>query len=249
MIDRATVWGPWATVLLGLAVGAGFVAAQTGLLLGALLWKYGAWAPVEASLERLGEEGTSLSLAILGGGLASFGLVVLAVRLRRGATVREYLALELPRARSVAVWVGAFCVFLGVMELLPRLLDREISPGLLGEAYQTTRPRALLWAAVVVGAPLFEEALFRGFLFRGLAATRVRAPGAVVLTAASFALIHLQYAPLEMGVVFVLGLLLGAARAESGSLVIPLLLHALNNVVAASQLDAASALALGAEPR
>jgi len=50
---------------------------------------------------------------------------------------------------------------------------------------------------------------------------------AVILSAAAFALMHLQ--PLYLTPLFCLGLLLGAARVRTGSLGLSILLHITNN--------------------
>jgi membrane protease YdiL (CAAX protease family) len=88
---------------------------------------------------------------------------------------------------------------------------------------------------VVVGAPLVEETFFRGFLFRGLAASPLGGPATIVVTSLAWAAIHLQYDLYDMGTIFLLGLLLGAFRLITGSLWPPLLMHALVNLLATIQ--------------
>ena len=81
----------------------------------------------------------------------------------------------------------------------------------------------------MIVAPLFEEIFFRGFLFRGIANSWLGAPGAIVITAAVWALIHLQYSWTDIGMIFLLGLFLGYARYRTGSTTLTVLLHALWN--------------------
>ena len=82
-------------------------------------------------------------------------------------------------------------------------------------------------------APLFEEIIFRGFLFRVL--FEIRGPGlAVPLTAALFALLHLpQLWGSWAGVVliFVVGYVLSAIRYRSNSLIPSFIIHTSYNAL------------------
>jgi membrane protease YdiL (CAAX protease family) len=78
----------------------------------------------------------------------------------------------------------------------------------------------------VVLAPLFEETLFRGVLLPVLG-ERTGAWGAVVISAAVFALAHLSLS--ELAPLFVLGVGLGWLRWRSGRLACCSLMHALWN--------------------
>jgi hypothetical protein len=97
---------------------------------------------------------------------------------------------------------------------------------------------ALLWVAVALAAPLFEELFFRGFLFRGLCGSALGAAGAIVVTAALWALIHVQYDGYEIASIFAFGLVLGIARHRSGSTWTPIGMHALLNFIAMTQVAA-----------
>jgi len=98
--------------------------------------------------------------------------------------------------------------------------------------YQTAGFPLLLWLAVVVAAPLAEETLFRGFLFKGILHSRLGGAGAVVLTALIWAVIHQQYDLYGVATVFAAGLLLGYARLSTNSIYAGLLMHALMNLIA-----------------
>jgi membrane protease YdiL (CAAX protease family) len=81
----------------------------------------------------------------------------------------------------------------------------------------TARFRPLLWFAIIVMAPLFEESLFRGFLIAGMQRSRI---GAILITAALWSLIHLQYEAFYLVYIFIGGILLGIARVKTGSLLL-----------------------------
>jgi len=83
------------------------------------------------------------------------------------------------------------------------------------------------WIALlaVVAAPLFEEYLFRGLVFKGLRRTMTPA-FAILASAAIFAIVH---PPLSFVPVFGLGVAAALAFEASGSLLAPILAHALYN--------------------
>lgn len=86
----------------------------------------------------------------------------------------------------------------------------------------------LAGAVVCLAAPLAEELLFRGTLYpllRGWMGGS--ANGAIAVSAALFALAHANLAALAP--IFILGVLLAWTLEVSGSLVVPMTLHALHN--------------------
>lgn len=85
---------------------------------------------------------------------------------------------------------------------------------------------AAIVSAVVV-APLAEELIFRGLLQRLFASLTGRPAVAVFLASLAFALVHQPW-PLQPPV-FVLSLFLGMAYLRTGSLLVPILAHALFN--------------------
>lgn len=161
------------------------------------------------------------------GAQVAAGCLALAA-LGRGAW-REALAGP-PTGRSLlaAVPVGllGFALALGWVELLHALADAR--DGLAGPDSS-----AVVIAAAVVGAPLVEEWLDRGVVWRALAPLTTTA-GQVVVSATLFGLAHGLNGGflLELPHRFAGGLLLGALRARSGSLVPSIVAHAAWNACA-----------------
>jgi membrane protease YdiL (CAAX protease family) len=81
-------------------------------------------------------------------------------------------------------------------------------------------------------APIWEELLFRGLLIAGLQPTRLGASGAVLVSAAVWALIHGQYDFYGIATIFACGLLFGAARLRTGSILVPIAMHVVQNALA-----------------
>ena len=119
--------------------------------------------------------------------------------------------------------------------LLGSILEHYV-PALQSEGMQRMVQASLHepWLALLgigIAAPLFEEILFRGVLFR-VADDLFGPMAAVFSTSALFAVAHLQYNVLIMIALFVMALILGMVRLRSGSVWPSFLLHAGNNIAA-----------------
>ena len=92
---------------------------------------------------------------------------------------------------------------------------------------------APLWItllSVSVFAPFFEEWLCRGIVLRGLL-SKTSPMTAITVSAAFFAVIHLN--PWQAIPAFILGLLFGYVYYKTGSLKLTMLMHCVNNTLAA----------------
>jgi membrane protease YdiL (CAAX protease family) len=152
-----------------------------------------------------------------------------------GWPVARYFALVVPRRRDVVFGFVALVLVIGAFEIVTRMLGRESVEAFQGDSYRAARAAGLLpalWLAFVIVAPLGEEILFRGFMFRGWAASPLGPIGTIVLTSAIFAFVHLQYDWFGMIQTGGLALLFGWLRWRSGSTLLTILLHTLVNFVA-----------------
>lgn len=179
--------------------------------------------------------GTVLSLATFVSAILGCVLIVLVIKLKRGVGLASYLLLRRVPAMTLLKWSVAVLAYLAVVESLNFVLGGPPVHMFMAASYATADPVWLLWLALILAAPVFEEVFFRGFLFTGIASSVLGPAGAILLTAAAWAIIHLQYGAFEIGMIFILGILLGMARYYSGSLLVPLFLHALNNLLATVQ--------------
>ncbi|MEA2498605.1 MAG: protease family protein, partial [Actinomycetota bacterium] len=124
---------------------------------------------------------------------------------------------------------------LGVMELFGEIKTASDQLGVEEGSLNPSDVWLLLLSTSLV-APVVEEFLFRGLLYRWLRERRgVRA--AAVISAAIFAVTH--FIPLLMPSIFVLGLALAWVAERYGSLYPPLALHATFNAIATLALVAA----------
>jgi len=230
-------WKFTGTVAWGLVVAAAFVAAQvftTGVV---ALHGKGELSEAQAArvLDAATVDGYVLSLSTFASALVCVPLLLAIARLKRGSSLRDYFALRTVPARTLFAWIGITLVLLALSDGLTWLLGKPIVPDFMKVVNATADPLWLLWLALIVAAPLLEETFFRGFLFTGFAASAAGPVGAIVITSALWAAIHLQYDLYGIATLFVLGLVFGLARLRTGSLYVPLTLHAMTNLIAATQ--------------
>jgi len=218
-------WGPWATIGWTLLCIVGIIAGQIVAFLVFLVIRL-ATNP-NARFDDLLANGNVLALGSLVNTLTVVGLVTLLVRVRR-YPVRDYLALTWPPARPVQIALAGLVVLLCTSDLISYLLGRPLVPPVMVEVYRTAWLPALLLALVVL-APLGEETLFRGFLFKGIAASRAGPAVAILVSSVAWALLHVQYDWYGIVSIAVMGLYLGSVRYKTTSVLVTMLLHAVAN--------------------
>jgi uncharacterized protein len=234
---QMNTWKPGGTVAWGLVVAAVFVAAQvftTGVV---ALHGKGELSEAQAArvLDAATVDGYVLSMSTFASTLLCVPLLLGIAKLKKGSNLRDYFALRAVGARTLFAWMGIALVLLAFSDGLTWLLGKPIVPEFMKVVHATADPLWLLWLALVVAAPLFEEAFFRGFLFSGFAASAAGPTGAIVITSALWAAIHVQYDLYGIATLFVLGVAFGLARLRTGSLYVPLALHAMANLIAAAE--------------
>lgn len=230
-------WGPWATFGFLFLILLGMMAAQMVVLVPWIVVR--AVRDSSANLAGLAEElqydGDLLAVSTFAGALATLGLVILLAKARR-MSPREYLALRPVRVKTLLPWAFALLAFVVAFDSLSTFLDRPVVPESMRRIYETSAFLPLLWIAVVIVAPLWEEIVFRGFGFPGFRSSRLGLAGAIVVPALFWVSLHVQYDAYDLSFVFLLGLLFGYARERTGSVTVPILLHALNNLIATVQM-------------
>lgn len=88
----------------------------------------------------------------------------------------------------------------------------------------------LLFVPVVLMAPIVEEVLYRGILFRVFKKEGVKAIWIIIISGVIFGLIHLNF--VQSSYAMVLGMLMALAYYWSKNILIPILMHFGNNLLA-----------------
>lgn len=217
-------WGAWMSLLFGAVIFIVYSTAQ-GLGLIPLAALHAAAGGSFANLAEFALNGLNLALATMVGCpvmLIACGLLAWA---RQGPSLGDYLGLRRLGWRTLLFWVGAMISLGLTFSLLNDLLKRP-PPAFIVQTYATAGYLPLFWGAVAVCAPVAEEVMMRGFLFRGLAASRGGNGLAILATSTLFTLMHVgQYEWPDLAQIGLVGLLLGLGRARTDSLLAPLAMH------------------------
>jgi membrane protease YdiL (CAAX protease family) len=167
---------------------------------------------------------------------------------RRQRVTLAQIGLGLPTFRQAAFGLGmgvaVFVVAYAAGALCERLLQMLLAPNayhaLIDENRRLSAESGFiamgnsLWlraAFVFTGAviaPIGEEMVFRGLIFRALR-TRNSIRVAIFGSSLVFALVHIS--PLTICVIFLIGLMLAYAYEATGSLWVPILMHGVNNAL------------------
>ena len=181
--------------------------------------------------------GDLVALGVTASAIPCTALVLLILNRTPGIDPRSWLALLPVRTTTLLGWVVFAFVVLQLADLVTVELGRSPVPPIMETMIETTRYTTLLWFALVIAAPVFEEVLFRGFLFEGLRRTRIGAGGTIVVTTLLWTLLHTaQYDQYFLTLIALIGILLGIARERSGSLYVPLAIHGVNNLLGTLQM-------------
>lgn len=235
-----TPWGAGATAGWGILIVIAFFIFQGFVYLGfaAVEAVRNPGISFDAIMKSIGTNGFVMSVTSCVTTPLSIGLIVLFVWLRQGPSVKRYLGLNAIAPRTIFIWIGIVTLFALASDVVTRFLGRPVVPEFMVQVYETVSVAPLLWIALIVAAPLFEEVLFRGFLFEGFQHSKLGPIGTILLTSLGWTVLHLQYGVYELGTIFVLGILFGVARLQTTSIYPPLVMHALFNLFAMVQLVA-----------
>jgi membrane protease YdiL (CAAX protease family) len=229
------IWKFWGTSLWGLFIFAAMFAGQLAVILWFVLRQEGPF-DIAAVIKAVGA-GLTISLSVIMGLPAVAAACWIATR-ASGASFADYLALRWTSWKNVVLGVLALVVLVAAWDLLSRALGREITPGFMGDVLKSAQAEGALWVLVIafcVAAPVSEELLARGFLYRGWSESFLRPAGAIVLSSLAWTSLHLQYDWFFFGEVFSIGLLFGYLRYRTSSTWLTVLLHGLNNLAATVQ--------------
>ena len=227
----------WSTAGWGLLAFCAWLAAEALVLIVFLVRWFARNPDVPIDVDQVSHNGYVVSIAAIVSMAVQCGVVALAIR-RARQPIAEYLGLERrPHVREVVFCLASVAVLLLASDLLSWTIGHDLVPPFMVKVYQAARDAGpfaflLLLIAAVVAAPIGEEIMFRGFLFRGWATSPLGITVTIVVTSAVWAGIHVQYDWYGIVQVFCLGVLFGWVRARSGSTLLPIMMHAVCNIAA-----------------
>jgi membrane protease YdiL (CAAX protease family) len=216
------VWGIWATLafailafVLGQAMGFAVLSTLKTIDPG-----------------RVATDGTAVAIYTLISNPIEIVTLVLAIQLL-GSNARDYLGIDIPHWRDVAIAVAGLAATIAAADALTFALGKDMVPAFQIELHRTARAQGSLpwlWLAIIVAAPVGEELLFRGFLFRGFVHEPRDAVPGILIISLIWSMLHVQYDWFGTSQVFVIGLLFGFVRWRTGSTTLAILMHVLLNL-------------------
>jgi membrane protease YdiL (CAAX protease family) len=183
------------------------------------------------------QHGATVAGSVLVGMPVALLVLWLATRIAR-RSFASYLALHRPTPWQIVFALAASAALLALLDGLAWLLGYPLSPDFVLASMRTARDGGFIWLVLLgfcIGAPIAEEFIFRGFLFRGWSTTFLGPFGAIVLSAVLFGAIHPQYGWFYIAGIVMVGLLFGYLRHLSGSTWLTVIMHAFYNLIAALQ--------------
>jgi uncharacterized protein len=234
---RQAAWGFWTTAAWGLGTMLASDLAPVAAIYAVLRWRQAdglGFGSFDAALHSgmavfAGMTFLSLPVTVL--------MLALAARLAR-VPVLEYFALKRVGVRTIGFAVACALGYGAVCNVLSYAIGHGLSVPWVQAVYANARASGFLWLVlltVLVAAPIGEELMFRGFLFRGWAASRLGAPGTILLTSAIWAGMHFQYDWLIRAEIFGMGLMFGYLRLRSGSSIPTMVAHSVYGLAAMIQ--------------
>jgi hypothetical protein len=150
---------------------------------------------------------------------------------RAGTDFRQYFGMRFATTDWLGIPLGVFCQVV-LMNVVNWPLNKWF-PNTFNPQRIETRARDLVDAAdgawfivlfvvVVVGAPLVEELVYRGFIQGGLQ-TRIGSTWALIITSAWFTVVHLE--PIEFPGLFAIAIVLGLCYRRTQRLGLSIVTH------------------------
>lgn len=140
-----------------------------------------------------------------------------------------YLAIEPVALKRLVAWLGIMAGALVVYVVVGTVMDRPRFPDWILDTWRTVDNVTAFVLAVAVLGPVLEEVLCRGYVLKAFADSKLGPVWGSILVSGLWAVVHFQYDVFDVAWIFLLGLLLCAARLVTGSLVTPILLHGMWN--------------------
>ncbi len=191
-----------------------------------------ATAPVDSSPEAIHQimEGSGASILLLS--QASLALLTIAAASLYRARFTTVLSLEPPVGGNRAYFY-AFALMVPLL-LAANAVAYTLSPAGFTSDFQqfaklaNTSEPLTAFLSIAIGAPFWEEMLFRGFLLAPLIGPVGFWPAAVLVSGA-WTVMHIGYSTVGLAEVFLIGLYFSWLLRRTGSLWVPIACHAAYN--------------------
>jgi len=214
-------------------VGLGLYFVGYGVAIGVQHAELAATGELEGLAQEMIEKHAMSAAGISGSYLTMFLVLMPIIYLAsnfKNQSWKDTLHIKRFTSTALAFWLGVLAIFFLVQAVVLGLID----PPLTEFTETVINSKSILFAIVMtILSPILEELVFRGYLFKAWRHTRLGLYGTLILTSLLFIALHFgQYHWSTMVFLFILSLILGLSREKTGSVLVPIIIHGSNNVLA-----------------
>jgi membrane protease YdiL (CAAX protease family) len=191
------------------------------------LLAYGAFI-LTAELQDLTMQSRSHDAVLILASPSAIAVLWIAIR-KADRGFSEYLALNWPTAGELIRALAITAIIL-MVEFFVRSSARAADAAIIARLGAYGAGGMMLWISACIVAPLMEEFVVRGFMFRGWSESFLGPIGAIVLTSLVWAILHSQYDWFGRFWIFISGLALGHFRWRSNSTWLAVMVHSAMNI-------------------
>lgn len=224
--QQASIW-----VTLFIAV---FLVFAPSILIGALFGLYGHFTKEEPFQHWFASIDVQLMLMAFSLPLAGY-FVFLFTRLFNHAKfieqIYKYLHIKPIGYKEVFIWIVLSTAVWGAIATFGIVADLPEEAFMIMIRDSATSP-LLVVLVVCVLAPIVEELIFRGLIFKRFQQSILASSGAAVMTCLTFTLIHAQqYSPSGLFIIFIIAAYLTWVRLKTNNTTLAIVAHATNNIL------------------
>ncbi len=176
--------------------------------------------------------GTFFSISTFATFIVCSSMIFGVIKLKRNSNIKQTLGLNKVTLSTVRYWFIAIIAMIILSDSLTLLLGRPIVTEDMTSTYTSIESPWILWFTIIIAGPIFEELFIRGFIMSGFSRSFMKPIGALLVSSAIWAAMHIQYDLYGVSTIFVSGLLLGMARLKSDSVLLTIGMHSFMNLVA-----------------
>ncbi|TDI59568.1 MAG: CPBP family intramembrane metalloprotease [Alphaproteobacteria bacterium] len=152
-------------------------------------------------------------------------------RTRLKAGTDAYLGVTPVSWKQMQPWLWLAFGYVFISGIVTTVYDSMSDPTPVLDPLAMLDPSLMLLVTIIIAVPMWEELLFRGFIFEGLKNSPLGVNGAILLSSVWWAGMHTNYNLGGLIVILIFGILLGLARARFNSVLLPIAMHSIYNGV------------------
>lgn len=177
------------------------------------------------------KHGGAITFAVIISSLVGIIITLLTIKLKNKQLL-SYIQFNQITLKTLRNWLLITIATVLTIETIITIFNFKEAEELMLMWYSTAKNKPLYFLAIVIIAPLFEELFFRGFLLSNLKDSFLGVTGGLIISSAVWAAIHMQYDLANIVMIFFMGLIFGAAKIKTNSILTPLAMHSTYNAIA-----------------